>query len=643
MMLVRMHLLLLLFLTALGLPAAASTAQTTPPAQVAWRLLDYLAVDYPGAVKDRRVVSTSEYAEMKEFSRSVKERISGLTPTRAKPELLAQADALVAAIDGKADDREVADRAHKLGAELLRAYPTTLAPAAAPDLARGAQLYAQQCAGCHGASGVGDGPNAKGLDPKPVAFADRTRAAQRSTFGLYQVITQGLDGTAMPSFAQLPSDQRWALALYVGRFAYSDEEAAAGAKLWAGDTKLHSQIPNLQALVQTSPAQLAKIVGEPQAAELVAYLRRHPEAVAPPSGGSLTVARSKLAQSLAAYRAGDRGRAQELALAAYLDGFEPIEPALTARDSALMSRVETAMGAYRASLSQGAPVAEATSQVQRLDALLDASGRALAPEAANPAASFAGSFTILLREGLEALLIVVAMLAFLGKAERRDVVGYVHAGWVSALAAGAATWAAATWMISISGASRELTEGFGSLLSAVVLISVGVWMHGKGQADAWQTYIREKLSSALSKGSAWFLFALAFVVVYREVFETILFYAAMWSQGARAAILAGAGLAIAALGVIAWALLRVSRRLPIAQFFTYSAWLIAALSVVLAGKGVAALQEAGLIDIRPLQLVPRIELLGVFPTWEGLAAQLATILLLWLGFRVAGRRAAASA
>ena len=83
----------------------------------------------------------------------------------------------------------------------------------------------------------------------------------------------------------------------------------------------------------------------------------------------------------------------------------------------------------------------------------------------------------------------------------------------------------------------------GSLISAAVLISVGVWMHGKGQADAWQTYIKEKLSAALSKRSAWFLFLLAFMVVYREVFETILFYAAMWSQGARTAILAGAAAA----------------------------------------------------------------------------------------------------
>src|SRR3546814_10011325 len=107
---------------------------------------------------------------------------------------------------------------------------------------------------------------------------------------------------------------------------------------------------------------------------------------------------------------------------------------------------------------------------------------------------------------------------------------YVHAGWIGALAAGGVTWAVATYAIGVSGASRELTEGFGSIFAAVVLLSVGIWMHGKAQADQWQRYIREKLSRALSRQSAWFLFGLAFIVVYREVFETILFYAALRSE-----------------------------------------------------------------------------------------------------------------
>lgn len=631
----------LLLALALGfsIPAHAQ-APAASEAQVAWRLLDYVAVDYAGAVANGQVISAAEYGEMIEFAGQIRTRIAALPAHEAKADLSRNAAALESSIRAKASPEDVGARAKSLAAALLAAYPSPLAPAFPPDLARGQALYQEQCAVCHGVTGRADGEGAQGLDPAPIAFADVERARQRSVFGLYQVIDQGLDGTAMASFAHLTDDERWALAFYAGGFAFDTQAARTGEQLWKATPSLRARFPNLQALTQVTPAALAAEIGEPRATELTAFLRRSPEAVTGSPAGSLDIARTKLQQSLAAYRAGDQARAEALALSAYLDGFEPVEPMLRARDGALMARIEAAMRELRATLSGHAPAAEAQAKVERLTALLGLAEQALAPDRASAASSFAGAFAILLREGLEALLIVVAMVAFLGKAERRDVLPYVHAGWISALAAGGATWAVATWIISISGASRELMEGFGSLVSAAVLISVGVWMHGKAHAEAWQQYIREKLSSALSKGSAWFLFGLAFLVVYREVFETILFFAALWSQGGHGALVAGAGAAVLVLVVVARLLLTYSRRLPIAQFFAYSSIMIAVLAVVLAGKGVAGLQEAGLLDIRPLPALPRIEILGVFPTWEGLSAQLATIALLVVGFRIAGRRSA---
>ncbi len=179
------------------------------------------------------------------------------------------------------------------------------------------------------------------------------------------------------------------------------------------------------------------------------------------------------------------------------------------------------------------------------------------------------------------------------------------------------------------------------MFAAVVLLSVGIWMHGKAQADQWQRYIREKMAKALSGRSAWFLFGLAFIVVYREVFETILFYAALTAQGNGGAMLAGALTACVALGLIAWALLRYSRTLPIGKFFTYSSWLMAVLTVVLAGKGIAALQEAGIVDIMPWTSIPRIELIGLFPTAQTVAAQVVMLVALAAGFAWNRRRAGA--
>ncbi|WP_420833472.1 FTR1 family protein [Sphingomonas pollutisoli] len=611
----------------------------TTDVQTAWRLLDYMAVDYGGAVSGGRVKSPSEYAEMTEFAASVSTRLAALPPTPARAALIAGANRLQGVIAAKGTPEEVARMAHGLAADLLKAYPVPLAPAKAPDLARGATLFTQNCASCHGMTGDGHGPDAAKLATPPIAFREIVRARQRSPFALYQVIEQGIDGTAMQSFASLPSDDRWALAFYAGRFAFSDARAAEGERLWKSDARLRHAIPDLTALAGLTPETLAKTVGPDKADAVIAYLRRHPEVVIQPAPGSLAVAREKLARSLAAYRGGDRHAAQELALSAYLDGFEPLEPMLTARDATLMGHIESAMGEFRASLQQGRPADEIATRVQVLDGLFDDADAALSPDAASSASTFLGALTILLREGLEALLIVVAMIAFLRKAERPEVLPYVHAGWIGALAAGGLTWAIATYAIGISGASRELTEGFGSLFAAVVLLSVGIWMHGKAQADQWQRYIREKMSRALSRQSAWFLFGLAFIVVYREVFETILFYAALWTQGNGGMMLAGAGTAVLLLGLIAWAMLRYSRDLPIAKFFTYSAWLMAVLTVVLAGKGVAALQEAGIIDIAPLAGGIRVSMLGIFPTLQSMAAQLLMLLAVVGGFVLNRRRA----
>jgi high-affinity iron transporter len=599
---------------------------------VAWRLLDYIAVDYAEAVADGKIVNAGEYAEMVEFSGSVRERIAALPPTAGQVQLIADAEALQAAIRHKAPPGDVAKRARKLGADLLAAYPTALAPAKAPDPVRAKALYAEQCASCHGVTGAADGPAAKGLEPPPIAFNDIKRARERSVFGLYQVISQGLEGTAMTSFGELPSDDRWGLAFYAGQMAFGDAQAAAGQKLWEARPELRKRFADLRALTEPTPASLAAELGEADAMALVAYLRRHPEAAAMPDSGTLSVARAKLGECIKAYEAGDRARARELALSAYLDGFEPIEPALAARDAALMRRVEGAMAGVRSAIDRAAPVKDVRAAVAQAIVLLDEAERALAGDGIDAVSSFIGSFTILLREGLEALLIVVAMIAFLQKAERRDILPYVHGGWIAALAAGVVTWVAATYLISISGASRELTEGFGSLIAAVVLISVGIWMHGKSQADTWQVYIREKMSKALSRRSAWFLFLLSFVVVYREVFETILFYAALWSQGGGAAMLSGALAAAIVLAGLAWLLLTYSRRLPIAQFFRFSSILIAGLAVVLVGKGVAGLQEAGLIDLRPISGFPRLDVIGLFPTWEGIVSQVVVLAVIVAGF-----------
>nr|WP_315249596.1 cytochrome c/FTR1 family iron permease [uncultured Duganella sp.] len=612
----------LIFLACLlSLPSAsqANGVDTQAKAKQVWQLLDYLAVDYGKAVQDGKVKSAAEYAEMQEFARAARAQLRDLPASAATPELVKQALALQADIESKAAAPAVAARAHALATAVLATYPVPMAPARAPDIKRGAALFQAQCAACHGTSGHSDGPLSATLSPPPIVLADHDRARQRSVFGLQQIISQGVAGTAMPSFSQLSDEDRWALAVFASSLSYSDKDRDAGAALWASQPEMHAAVPNLARLSELTETRLAATVGDKNAGPLLAFLRSNPAAVGAASTDTLPLARTRLKESLADLLRGDRAGASRLALSAYLDGFEPVEPALAAKNKPLFEKIETLMGAYRNAVVAG-DVGTAKGDEAQLHQLLDEASRALGG-AGDPLSTFFGALTILLREGLEALLVVVAMIAFLKKAERRDVLTYVHAGWVAALATGGATWGVATYLVDLSGASREMTEGVSAIFAALVLLSVGIWMHQKSLAGRWQAYVRDKLSSALNKSSALMLFMLAFVTVYREVFETVLFYAALWTEGNGKYMLAGLGSGIAILALVAIVLLRSSARLPISQFFKFSSALVAILATILMGKGVAALQKVGVFASTPLA-IPRIDLIGLYPSVQTLLAQL---------------------
>ena len=623
-----------LLLSAIAPIASATNADSTV-AQT-WQMLDYLATDYAGAVQHGAVINASEYAEMQEFAATVRKHLQAFAPTPSTASLSAQADTLIASIGAKADLEIVAGQAHRIADGLLQAYPMPTAPEHAPDLARGSQIYQSQCASCHGVSGRGDGPAGLQLSPAPIDFTDKDRADQRSVMSLYEAISQGVNGTAMASFADhLTLEDRWALAYFVGSLAYQ-KDASAGAKQWHDDAATRSEIASLKELSVVRVAQLSATLGRQRARAAIGYLRANPQALQQALSG-VPLARARMSASLAAYRTGAHAQANQLAFSAYLDGVELIEPQLNARDSTLRADIEMAMGIYRTELSRQAPLATLSVQADAIDALLARAELALSESSGDAVGIFLGALTILLREGLEALLVVVALLAFLRKAGQTTAIRYVHAGWSLALVAGAVTWVLARYVISISGASRELTEGLSSLFAALVLLSVGLWMHQKSIGGRWQAYLKEQMAAALSRKSAWFLFGLAFISVYREVFETILFYAALWNEGQEIWLLGGIAVGSLALAAIAWILLRTSRRLPIGQFFAASAALVALLSVVLTGKGVSALQEAGWVALSPAP-IPRVEVLGIYPTGQTLIAQLIVVGLLICGYLYNARR-----
>ncbi len=601
-----------------------------------WQLIDYVAVDYGGAVADGQVTHPGEFREMLEFTATIRERLDSLPARDGREQLTQQSQLLETAVSQQADAAKVAQLAHALANQLLITYPVPIAPKSAPDLARGSALYQEQCSACHGATGHGDGPAAAKLEPPPVAFTDASRARVRSLYSLFEAISQGVSGTAMPSFASLSPEDRWALSFYVGTLAYPEPTRQTGARLWQQDPAMRDRIPDLNTLVRQTENELATDLGEDRASALLAYLRATPSALGQETGVAL--ARSRLHQSIAAYRAGNKDEAARLALSSYLDGIEPIEPRLAARDAKLLTRIEGVMAEYRARLDRGATPDEVAEQLAAVEEVLNDASKVLDQNNTGAATTFIASFTILVREGMEALLLVVAIVAFLRKSNRQELMPYVHGGWISALAAGGVTWLVARYLIDISGASRELTEGYASLFAAFILLTVGLWMHQKSVAGHWQRYFQNNLSGILRGRSAWLLAGLAFLMVYREVFETILFYAALGSEGNGAATLAGFVAGSAVLALVATALLKFSAHLPIGKFFSWSSILIAVLAVILAGKGAEALQEAGILSVQTLPL-PRIELMGVFPSVQTLLLQAIVAIAAIAGFAYNARSA----
>lgn len=462
---------------------------------------------------------------------------------------------------------------------------------------------------------------------------------QRSLYGLYNTITLGVRGTPMRAFSELSEADRWALAFFAGGLRANSEAVAKGEALWRqGEGR--TAFGSLRGLVTEAPSEQAPPGSAIDAVR--AYLTQQPHALQAAAQRPLAFSRTKLDETAQAYANGNREDAQRLATAAYLDGFELIESALDNVDAPLRAETEREMMALRAAIGEGLPVQIVTAQSAKVTALLDRADDALSGGSLSPNTAFVSSMLILLREGLEAILVLSAIVAFTVKTGRHDVSPYIHAGWIGALALGGLTWIIARYTLSISGANRELTEGITALLAAAMLLYVGWWLHNRANAQAWNRFIREQINAALGKRTLWAMAGLSFLVVYRELFEVILFYETLWSQAGAAgqsAVLWGIATSALLLVLIGGVILRYSVRLPIGPFFTVTSSLLALVAVVFVGNGVAALQEAGVLETTTVPFFS-LPMLGIHPTAQSLMLQALTLALIAGGLRSSRAKAA---
>jgi high-affinity iron transporter len=321
--------------------------------------------------------------------------------------------------------------------------------------------------------------------------------------------------------------------------------------------------------------------------------------------------------------------AKSLLLDAYLVGFEPAEKSLRAFDASAVSTVEQRFVELRAAYQAGNSEADRSAALGRLFSALD-SARAQAvrmesgqqKKSGSNSADFFASFLIIFREGFEAFLIIAALLAALRNMGMAGASKWIHAGWGSAVVLGVATFFVLNHLVKLSGMQQELVEAVATGLAALVLFYVGFWLLSQAERGKWDKFIRGNAQAAVSSGKVWTLAGLAFIAVYREAAETVLFYNAL-STGANSqmAVFAGFGAGTAVLTVICLAIHRHGLRMPLRKFFLSTSTLMVGLSVILAGKAVAELIESGAMEPLRLTFMPTFDILGIYPYVQTLGAQ----------------------
>ena len=627
--------------------AVASQAQDLEPAQgqMVLHLLDCISVEYPQFVKAGKVINAEDYAEQVEVSAQVADAIRNFPIRPEKDALEAAAANVTKLIADKGDSTKVSQRARDLQRGLIKAYRIQIAPVRAPDLSNAATLYQSNCAACHGAAGDGNGPQAAALEPRPKNFQDHMRQFERSVYGLYNAISLGVEHTSIPAFVNLRADERWALAFYVSQFVSTEDERDQGGQLWERPG-MRTLFPGLSDLVGATPAETLRV--GVSAYQVLAYLRAHPAKIASQDSTSpLSIATAKIRESLELYRQGNREAALQAAISAYLEGFELAKADLDRIDHSLRNRIEQDMMAYRNLIKSAAAVDIVEQKALALKNSIEEAAAVSAGSELSTTGAFASSFIIIAREGLEAILVLAAIAAFMIKSGRREGLKHLHAGWVASLLLGVATGIASSTLVEISGAQREVTEGLTALLSAAVLLYAGYRLHSRSHASRWQTFIRGQVVDALSQRTLFGIALVSFFAVYREVFETVLFMQTLWTQSdaaSRSGLVAGVASAGATLAILAWLVSRYSARLPLRLFFGLSSLLLAGLAVIFAGKGVAALQAAGKLATDPLA-ISGIPALGIYPSVQGLALQALLVVVIIASFlygRAYDRRASLS-
>ena len=649
--------------------ASRLAAQENPVRRVA-NIVSVAVEEYARGVDESgRLVLQIEYQEAVDFLADARSQAARLPGDRAA-KALAVLDSIVAAVNARRRPSEVKELEQRF-AGILGAEAALELSKSALDIAAGKQLYESTCASCHGLSGAGNGPASRGMNPPPPAVGDAATMRDVSPATMYRVISVGIGGTPMPGYGgSMTAEQRWNIVAYLLSLRATPQQIAEGEGLYAqqncigchgatgvGDgpfarslSRLPGEIGSLAFQASRSDLDLGKVVAQgisgtampaarlltpEQVRNVVAYLRTMPLETVPANGAVTDASNAEavaqrvlslVEQSLTAARGGRQSEAGDRAFDAYI-AFEPMETRARSRSPGLVANMERYFADFRGAVRSG-DIRSAERARDIIETTMPSIVQLTRPPGSGIEA-FWQSFLIIFREGLEAILVIGAIVAFLLKTGHRERLKSIWIGVGAALVASAITAVILKTLLSAMPATREVIEGVTMLIAVAVLFSVSYWLISKVEAAKWQQFIREKVSIALDHGGGRALAFVAFLAVYREGAETALFYQALFNEGTRVLLPITLGMLAGAviLAVIFTMFYRFGVRIPLRQLFGATSVLLYYMAFVFMGKGMRELQEGNVLSITIIPGFPHVDLLGLYPTVETLLAQLVLVVL----------------
>lgn len=603
-------------------------------------LVDYIGGDYKNAVDNGEIINNEEYQEMLDFSSSI------LQLSKSKDisaDFIEQFQLLKSKIDTKSDSNDVKNLADRLKSDLISTYDLKPYPKRKPDFQSGKLLYENNCSTCHGISGKGDGVLSKNLEPPPTNFTEEGTKQILSPFKIYNTATFGIEGTAMPSFKTFSEDDKWDVSFYVASLGYSDGggNTTSGGNNGGGinGENIPDDLKDFKNLATLSNedliSRLNSVVNSPN--EAAAFLRTDylQNITETKFDSPIEFTKTKLGNALRLYKSNNKEGALKESIDAYLDGFESVEADISAKDSSLVFKIEKNLSIFRSGIKSGKNVDEIENLYSKIIADLNKADAILSSDSSlSSYVTFLNSFSIIVREALEAVLIIAAIIAFLYASGSKQAVKYIHFGWIAAVLCGFITWFVATKVVKISGAQREVIEGITSLTAAAVLFYVSYWLISKIEVNKWKHYIKDKLNKALNKKSIFALMSVSFLAVYREAFETVLFYQALiyQSESTIPQVIWGLVAGIIFISVVMVVVHKMALKIPLKYFFSFTSLFLYFLCFILVGKGIKELQSAGYISATALDLLPYIDFLGIYPTYETAVPQLVILIAFIFAF-----------